>query len=202
MLNDHPEICCDGEPLLRLGRSYKGQPLDARRGAFDAVLENFARGKPDDVLKPCKKPGALARGFKWFDGQAGVNTTQPDAVLKDFKAFGGAVHPRRASRVIFRLTQAWLAKRKVRLLVLERQGLDKLVSDRLKHLSTLKGTQAVPTHCHAANAGCVGRVNAQRLTLRGDVAAELRRSREAFAAFLGWCRAASSDLLSRAARNA
>ena len=71
------------------------------------------------VLRPCRKPGARARGFKWFDGQGGASVASENAALGNLSA--------------------WRAAHAAKLIVLERQGLAKLVSDRLKHLSSQRG---------------------------------------------------------------
>ncbi|KAK7235674.1 hypothetical protein SO694_000661106 [Aureococcus anophagefferens] len=67
MLNDHPEICCDGEPLLRLGRVTLAESAGARAAALADTLEAAAANAGDaaGALKPCKKR-ALARGFKLY----------------------------------------------------------------------------------------------------------------------------------------
>ena len=75
------------------------------------------------VLRPCRKPGARARGFKWFDGQGGASVASENAALGNLSA--------------------WRAAHAAKLIVLERQGLAKLVSDRLKHLSSQRGVDAV-----------------------------------------------------------
>lgn len=178
MLNDHPAVCCDGEPLLRLGRVTADRSARAQTAALDAVLGAFASGGADasGVLRPCKRKGAAAaRGFKWFDGQGGA-----------FLGGGGAP--------LANLT-AWIARHRVRLIVLERQGLAKYVSDRLKHKSHVLGVRAVPTHCR--DAACVDRVNAQRLRLGDRVASDLAASVAGFGRLLDWARGAVAfgDLL-------
>ena len=168
MLNDHPEICCDGEPLLRLGRVTLAESAGARAAALADTLEAAAANAGDaaGALKPCKKR-ARARGFKWFDGQGGARVDAPDALLAT-------------------LTR-WVRTHRVKFIVLERQGLAKHVSDKLKHRSSQLGTRAVPTHCR--DAACSSRVNAQRIALRGDVAGELDAAVASFGAYLAWARA-------------
>ena len=170
MLNDHPEICCDGEPLLRLGRTTGSLSDGEQAAALRDVLVSASAGRSDahGVLKPCKKRGARARGFKWFDGQGGARVDPPNAALGELTT--------------------WMGERRVRLILLERQGLAKLVSDKLKHRSSQLGTRAVPTHCR--DAACVARVNAQRISLRGDVAADLDASVAAFGKYVHWARRA------------
>ena len=86
-----------------------------------------------------------------------------------------------------RLRAAHAAK----LIVLERQGLAKLVSDRLKHLSSQRGVDAVPTHCR--DASCAARVSAQRVTLdAGALETQLDAGVRRFSALLNWARAAAA----------
>ncbi|CAH0372553.1 unnamed protein product [Pelagomonas calceolata] len=170
MLAGHPRVCCDGEVLLRLGRrAQRPGGLDIRR-----ALDAFARGAApeyDDVLRPCRKPGARARGFKWFDGQGGASVASENAALGNLSA--------------------WRAAHAAKLIVLERQGLAKLVSDRLKHLSSQRGVDAVPTHCR--DASCAARVSAQRVTLdAGALETQLDAGVRRFSALLNWARAAAA----------
>ena len=168
MLNDHPEICCDGEPLLRLGRLTAGASGAAQGAALGRVLDAVAENRrdADGVLKPCKKRRALARGFKWFDGQGGVATAPGNPLLGNFTT--------------------WVSTHRARFIVLERQGLAKLVSDRLKHLSSRLGVRAVPTHCRDEK--CSEKVSSQRVVLSGDVASDLDAAVDEFSSFLGWAR--------------
>ena len=122
------------------------------------------------VLRPCRKPGARARGFKWFDGQGGASVASENAALGNLSA--------------------WRAAHAAKLIVLERQGLAKLVSDRLKHLSSQRGVDAVPTHCRGA---CAARVSAQRVTLdAGALETQLDAGVRRFSALLNWARAAAA----------
>ena len=123
------------------------------------------------VLRPCRKPGAHARGFKWFDGQGGASVASENAALGNLSA--------------------WRAAHAAKLIVLERQGLAKLVSDRLKHLSSQRGVDAVPTHCR--DASCAARVSAQRVTLdAGALETQLDAGVRRFSALLNWARAAAA----------
>merc|ERR1712091_190119 len=123
------------------------------------------------VLRPCRKPGARARGFKWFDGQGGASVASENAALGNLSA--------------------WRAAHAAKLIVLERQGLAKLVSDRLKHLSSQRGVDAVPTHCR--DASCAARVSAQRVTLdAGALETQLDAGVRRFSALLNWARAAAA----------
>ena len=86
---------------------------------------------------------------------------------------------------------AWRAAHAAKLIVLERQGLAKLVSDRLKHLSSQRGVDAVPTHCR--DASCAARVSAQRVTLdAGALETQLDAGVRRFSALLNWARAAAA----------
>ena len=160
MLGGHPRICCDGEILLRLGRQRRpgGRGVRAALGAFAAgAAPGF-----DDVLRPCRKAGAGARGFKWFDGQGGATVAAPTDALGNLSA--------------------WRRATGAKLIVLERQGLAKLVSDRLKH------DHAVPTHCRDSE--CAARVARHRVTLDPPLLeAQLDASVHRFGALLTWARA-------------
>ena len=115
--------------------------------------------------------GARARGFKWFDGQGGASVASENAALGNLSA--------------------WRAAHAAKLIVLERQGLAKLVSDRLKHLSSQRGVDAVPTHCR--DASCAARVSAQRVTLdAGALETQLDAGVRRFSALLNWARAAAA----------
>ena len=201
MLNDHRRVCMEDEAVndiraMRAKLLKQREPLETVDGKSDALLQtrllNVATGnfwkhmrRKNDVLKcRCDSEHVRARGFKWFNSQGGACPLPPAAYR----------HPKYAktpcSARSNETLRAWINEHKVRVIYLERLGVEKYMS------GFAHENRSLPSHC--STDACAKRVAAGVGTVRVDVRSLLRKLRlqQAEMAYLRtWAATAGADYL-------
>mmetsp|Transcript_29962 Transcript_29962/g.100143 ORF Transcript_29962/g.100143 Transcript_29962/m.100143 type:complete len:293 (+) Transcript_29962:205-1083(+) len=134
MLNSHPHIRCKSEILLRKNAS------EARRTILPE-WQQWAAGQPCKTRRPAPpslKTARCARGFKWFNGEA-FDVTRDSENAHWYLEFLS----------------------KIKLILLERQGLDHVVSQ-IKHQNTAL------FQCKTAE--CASNISASQVAIHGPIA--------------------------------
>ena len=179
MLNDHRRVCMEDEAVndIRAMRAklLRRESLETVDRASDALLQtrllNVATGnfwkhmrRKNDVLKcRCDSKHVHARGFKWFNSQGGACPLPPEAYS----------HPKykktpcsaRSNHTL----RAWINEHKVRVIYLERLGVEKYMS------GFAHENRSLPSHC--STDACSKKVAAGVGTVRVDVRSLLRKLR-------------------------
>jgi hypothetical protein len=162
LLNSHPDVCAVDEMLIATPHDKLGAYLTAVSDEFGRSADPLPRmhQKCFDTRRAwaSKRRGGRsttsAVGFKFFSGQCGVQTTEWP-IKKETLSNETA------------LFRSWLRAGRVKLLLLEREGLDALVSNAIKHIghkdSPDEKSTKVATHCF--DAACVSQVSELRIRL-------------------------------------
>ena len=137
-------------------------------------------------------------GFKWFSGQGGARAAPDyDQPLKGKHSQKGRENEAKRKQTT-RLFVDWIRTHRVKLLLLERQGLSKLVSHAIKHIGSKANATApsskVRTHCFSAQ--CTNQVSGLRLRLydfieykeSASVAAYMDAQMEKWSETMAWVR--------------
>lgn len=180
LLNQHPRIHARSEMLLHSKTAAESEHLLA---AFDVPGPRPHRRPRPHLPPPKKKHQVFVResprkavGFKFFDGQGGesLDAAAPSGIA------------------------AWLRANGAKVVVLERQGLARLVSQ-VKHRQAIKNFDALEADGKIAaaserfkcgDAACVDRARARRVTLNAsDAARRLEAQFDEWAGLLAWTRA-------------
>ena len=179
MLNDHRRVCTEDEAVgdIRAMRAklLRRESLETVDFKSDAILQtrllNVATGnfwkhmkRDGDVLKcRCDSEHVRARGFKWFNSQGGACPLPPEAYR----------HPKYAktpcSARSNETLRAWIRDHSVRVIYLERLGVEKYMS------GFAHENRSLPSHC--STDACAKKVAAGVGTVRVDVRSLLRKLR-------------------------